>query len=175
MQDVRPTSIREEKEFNGLLAVREFVDDLVKNCFSLYDSFMKTVAEDEARNEQLKYDLREYQFHHSYSDECSVHIYAAGRGSSDYKDYNIFASALNGGQLQGIDDFSLRLNLSFSRGKEGALENHNHEFVIKMKSGVGSISYEANFDDPAMSNIYSKLVAKLDDFPSTMTIFSRNN
>ena len=39
MQETRLASIKDEKEFTNILAVREYVDDLVKYCFGMYDSF----------------------------------------------------------------------------------------------------------------------------------------
>lgn len=171
--EVRPASVQDIKEYTNLLAVREYVDDLVKYCFGMYDSFDKTVKDDEARNEQLKYELRTYQFHHSYSAECSVHVYA--NSSTDYKTYDAFASALNNGHIQGINDLTLRLDLSFRRGSYNQLEDHDHKFTIKFSPELCKFSYEANYDDPAMTAVRDKLIGKLENFPATTTIFSRIN
>lgn len=171
--DIRPASIKDEKEFTNLLAVREYVDDLVKYCFGMFDSFSKTVQEDEAKNEPLKFELREYQFRKSYSQECSVHV--RNNGINDYKTYDAFNMALNSGHIQGCDGLNLFLDMSFRRGKDGALEEHNHKFTVKFNPDGSSFSYEANYDDPTMNGIRDKLIAKLEAFPATTTIFSRAN
>ncbi len=172
MQETRLASIKDEKEFTNILAVREYVDDLVKYCFGMYDSFSRTVQEDEARNEPLKFELREYKFHKSFSSDCSVHIFPGG---TDYKSYGEFVLALNGGNIQGIGELTLRLDLSFRRGSNNQLEEHNHKFTIKMSPELTKFSYEANYDDPTMNDIRDKLIAKLEAFPATTTIFSRAN
>lgn len=171
--DVRPASIQEVKEFTNLLAVREYIDDLIKYCFGMYESFSKTVQEDEAKNEQLKFELRNYQFHHSYSADCNVYVY--GSNGNTYKTYDAFAMALKSGHVQGITNLSITLDLSFRRGGYNTLEDHNHKFEMKFRPELASFSYEANYEDPAMSGIRDKLMAKMEDFPATTTIFSRAN
>ncbi|MCQ2571216.1 MAG: hypothetical protein MJ154_03140 [Candidatus Saccharibacteria bacterium] len=175
MQNCQPASIQEIKNYSNLLPVREYVDDLVKNCFALYDSFSKTIQEDEARNEQLKFDYREYNFHHSYAADCSVHVYRKAGGSNDYKTYDAFSMALNSGNIRAVRTFTLRLNMSFRRGKNNALDDHDHVFEIKMTPDGSTFSYEANYNDPVMNDIRDKLIEKIEGFPATTTIFSELN
>lgn len=173
MEESKPAAVRKNKNFTCLLAVREYVEDIVKNCFALYDSFKKTMDEDEKKNEQLKFEFRNYNYYHSYADCCKVHAYGIGI-SNDYEDYQTFVSALNGGLIQGINELKITLNLSFRTGTHEHFVDHNHEFKITFKPEITTIVYEANFDDATMNGFYDKFVAKLDDFPATVTIFARN-
>ena len=173
MQESKPAAIRKTKEFTNLLAVREYVEDLAKNCFALYDSFKKAMNEDEARNEPLKYDLRNYNYHTNYSDVCEIHVRVNG-SSTDYKDFATFLSALNGGLVQGVSDMRILLNMSYRSGPNNSLVEHNHKFTISFSPEKTSFLYEANYDDPTMNGLCDQILAKLEDFPATTTIFSRS-
>ncbi len=172
MQESTPAAINEQKDFTNLLAVREYVDDLVKNCASLYESFAKTVKEDEEKNEPLKPEFREYKFKHNYKDKFQVIVFSDG-SSKFYEDYANYSVAANGGGLQGVSSLEIRLNLSYKSGKEGGFIDHDYEFRIKFEPGKTSFKYTANFDDPAINGIRDKLLEKLEAFPVTNTIFSR--
>lgn len=172
MQESKAAAISEQKEYTNLLAVREYVDDLVKNCFSLYDSFVKTVQEDEAKNEPLKMEFRNYKFYHDYSSECQIYVHTQS-GGKFYKDYTNFSNALAGGIIQGVISLEIRLNLSYKSGAFDSLIDHEHEFKIKFRPESTTFIYNSNFDEEAMKGIYNKILEKLDAFPVTNTIFSK--
>ena len=48
--------------YPNILVVREYVENLVSFCDRAYRAFMKKVAEEEERNESLKYEHREYMY-----------------------------------------------------------------------------------------------------------------
>ena len=176
MNESKPAAIQDLKEFGNLLAVREYVADLTKYCFSLYDSFKKTCADDEARNEPIKYELRNYNFKSGYSNQCTVVTYTEGyHNNADYKDYTTFASAVTNNLLQGLAELRITMNLSYRAGTSNSLTDHNHEYIIKFRPEGCSFEYKANYDDPAMNDIRDKLVEKLNQFPTTTTIFTKAN
>ena len=116
MENTSPATIKNNHDHTNLLAVREYVDDLVKYCFGIYASFQKTQAEEEQRNERLKLEYREYQFRKSYGAHCNVTIYGGGQ-HTDFKDYASFQSALLGGMILELDYLQISLNLSHYVGK----------------------------------------------------------
>jgi len=173
MQESKPAAIRKTKEYTSLLAVREYVEDLAKNCFALFDSFKKTIKDDEAKNEQLKFELRTYNYHTNYSETCTIRVRADGN-STDYKDFPTFLSALNGGLIQGASELRIVLDMSYRSGLGNDLTEHDHKFTITFSPEKTAYVYEANFDDPTMNGLYEQILAKLDNFPATITIFSRS-
>ena len=172
MQESKPAAINEQKDYSSLLAVREYVDDLVKNCFSLYDSFMKAIRDDEAKNEPLKTEYREYKYYHDYQSQCQVYVRTQS-GSKFYKDFANYSTAATSGIIQGIDVLEIKLNLSYKSGKFDSLIDHEHEFIIKFRPENSEFIYNANYDDSAMNSIRDKIAEKLDAFPATNTIFTK--
>lgn len=172
MENTSPATIKNNHDHTNLLAVREYVDDLVKYCFGIYASFQKTQAEEEQRNERLKLEYREYQFRKSYSEHCQVVIYAGGQ-RTEFTDYANFQSALLGGMILGVDYLQISLNLSHYVGKYDSRDEHQHEYTIRFEPAKSYFLYAANMDDQNMNIIETQIEERLNSFPASITIFSK--
>lgn len=173
MEEFRRNSIKEKKQYTSLLAVREYVVDLAKSCFATYDTLQKRMDEEAEKNEPLKYEFRTYRYHKHFATGCSVSVSGDNYRSNSYESFEDFQNTINNGHAQGVASLTIELNLSYRSGKEGELVDHEHEFKIKFEPAETTLSYEANMEEPEMRAIHAQLQKKLDDFPSTFTIFSR--
>ena len=172
MEEPRLAATREKREYNALLAVREYVDDIVKTCFATYDSIKKLCDQDEAANEGVKYEYREYKYHKSYSAGCDISITSKEYKTERFDTFEAYQAASNGGLLKNLSKLKIDLNLSYQTGKEGSLSDHNHEFELVFEPELTTISYSANYEEPHMKSVYEQLQQKLDAFPATYTIFT---
>ena len=172
MENTSPATIKNNHDHTNLLAVREYVDDLVKYCFGIYASFQKTQAEEEQRNERLKLEYREYQFRKSYSAHCEVVIYAGGQ-RTEFTDYANFQSAMLGGMILGVDYLQISLNLSHYVGKYDSRDEHQHEYTIRFEPAKSYFLYAANMDDQNMNIIETLIEVCLNSFPASITILSK--
>ena len=173
MNNPRVEIVKEKLSYPNLLAVQEYVVDLVKFCFSLYGSFEKLVSDDTAKNEQLKLDFREYEHYKHYAAGCNVIISNSDFHTSRYNNYDEFDSLVKNGMLKKLSKIRIELNLSYRSGKFNALVDNENSFIIVLEPSASTFEYSANHETSDMREIFTRLKAKLDDFPATLTVFSK--
>ena len=164
--------VHKEFFYPDILAVREYVENLVGFCDRALRTFLNKTEEDERKNQPLEYEKRNYEYKKSYGTGLSIHLYTNSGSSSTYNDENSFRSAVGGGRLNNVSFLNIILTLNFDRGAEGAVDNHKNEFSIMFKPYETKFVRDSNSSDPEMDQLEERIIKIMEEFPSTKTIFS---
>ena len=164
--------VNHEYLYPNILAVREYVENLVRFCDGAYRAFMNKVIEEEKKNEPLKYEHREYKYKKSYGTWMKIYISTNNSVSLEYDDDGAFRTAVNNGKLNNVSSLNIELNLDFGKGKEGSIEDHKNEFRIEFRPYNIKFVRNSNYTDPEMDELEKQIVKLMEDFPATKTIFT---
>lgn len=163
--------INNEFDYSTIIPKEENILYLVKYCDSLYQQMQKRMEEEEEKNKPFKFEYKEYMYKKNYSNRFEVYIFEKTYNNISCKDIVSFETAMNCGQLKNVNSLEITLNLSFERGKNNALEEHENLFVIKFQPYHIIFARKSNFVDSEMNEIESSIRGILDKFPKTNSIF----
>ena len=164
--------VNHEYLYPNILVVREYVENLVGFCDRVYRAFIKKVAEEEEKNEPLKYEHREYKYKKSYGMRMKVYIWTNSSVSLEYDNEGAFRAAANSGKLNDVSSLKIELDLDFGRGREGSIEDHKNEFRVEFRPYDIKLVRNSNYADPEMDELEEQIVKLMEDFPATKTIFT---
>lgn len=168
------TLIKDKKMYYDLLAVSEYVNDLIKYCEQCYKDYRNKVTEDEAKNEQLRYDYQEFSHKESYSSAFNVQVYDAVHSFIDFSSLEEYQAAVIKHTFTAPKHVKITLDTSFRSGKSGSLIDHKRVFEIWFEQNRSYFAYESNEEDESFNSIRQTIEKKLDQFPAVRTIFSPN-
>ena len=166
------TLIKNKLEYRDLLAVGEFVNDLIKYCEWQHTSLLQKIAEDEAKNQQFNYSYQEFQYKESYNTKFQIRAYDGAQGFVDYDSYGAYHTAALNKTLKALKSVTVKLNMSYRSGKNNALVDHKREFEVHLEQNNSYFAFESNEEDKEFIHIRDTIVSKLDQFPAIRTIFS---
>jgi len=164
---------KEKVYYLDLLAVREYVDDLVRYCEDQAKILLSKIEEDEKKNEQLQYSYQEYNYYKMYSTGFKLYAYDENVHSVEYKSSAAFKDALNNKELSSLRHIDIELNLSFRSGKNGEMVDHVHNITIRLEPNASYLKCEYSEADDIYHGIRKAISDKLENFPAVKTIFSK--
>ncbi|MBR4178882.1 MAG: DUF4272 domain-containing protein [Bacilli bacterium] len=159
----REENIRNEHEFTNKVVNSYSIGVLSNYCESIYKAFLDLSNHDEKINKDKSYDKRDY---HYKKDDVSFEIYAIDKSLNHYsfETYNAYINSINAGNLDDVNSLSLKLNLSYSKGKNGNLDNYINEYEIIFKQySIKTVRVSNHVDESmdqveeAINNIIEKL------------------
>lgn len=65
-------AINNERDYSNIIPTAENIAYLVQYCEQVYNQLIKLIEDDEARNQKIKYDLQNYNFKKSFSENFEV-------------------------------------------------------------------------------------------------------
>lgn len=172
MDTSNTTLIKDKKMYYDLLAVSEYINDLINYCEQCYKEYRNKVAEDEAKNEQLRYDYQEFSYKESYSAAFGIQVYDAVNSFIDFSSLEEYQAAVTKRIFTAPKHIKVSLNISFRSGKSGNFTEHKRVFEIWFEQNRSYFAYESNEDDESFNSIRQAIEEKLDQFPAVRTIFS---
>ena len=164
--------IKEKKNYRDLLAVSEYVDDLMKYCEQQYAALTTKIANDAAKNEQLRYDYQEYEWKESYNTRYRITVYDAVHSFVYFDTFAAYKDALAKKTITAPSYVEIELNVSYRDGRATNLADHKREFIIRFEQNKSYFAYESNEEDENFNAIRDAILNKLDQFPAVRTIFS---
>ncbi len=117
---------KEKIYYLNLLAVKEYVDDLIKYCEEQAKSLQQKIEQDEQKNEQLRYDYQDYLYHSMFSTGLTIRAYDDHLRSLEYKDFASYQAAQS--TLSSLRFLNIELNLDYRSGKNAEMIDHTHHF-----------------------------------------------
>ena len=157
--------IKNTKEYSDKIVNTYSIGILSNYCESIYKAFLKLTNKDEKDNEKLSYNKRNY---HYKKKNVSFEIYAVDKELNHYsfETYNAYINSINGGNLDDVNSLSLKLNLSYSKGTNGNLEDYNNEYEIIFKPYSIKVERISNHKDECMDQVEEAIDNIIKKLPS---------
>lgn len=166
------TSINNEYDYSNIVASVDNISYIVQYCDSIYSQFQQLIAEDEQKNERLKYEFRNYNYKKSYGESFEVKIRQKNHYNTiSCKNYNSFKDAVMQGQVNNIDALEIELNLDYKRGNSDSLKDYQNSFKVSFKPYDISFVRKANHNEFNMNDIEENIKQMLNKFSVANTIF----
>lgn len=163
--------INNEYNYSNILPTEETVAYLVKYCDKVYKDFVSLLEQDEEKNKQYKLEYKNYMYKKCYKDRFEVIIKNKNYNNITCKDYDMFLSAIEDGNVKNVLSITINLELGFRRGTESNHEEHENTYKVEFKPFDITFIRKSNHNDPNMNNIEEKIKMILEKFPSMNTIF----
>ena len=166
------TTINNESDYSNIIASVDNIAYIVQYCDNVYSQFQQLVAEDEQKNERLKYEFKNYNYKKSYGDTFEVKIRVKDHFTPiSCTNYNSFNDAVSQGQLKNLDSLEIELNLDYKRGNNDSLKDHQNLFKISFKPYDIKLIRKSNHNEQNMNQIEENIKQLLNRFSVANTIF----
>lgn len=166
------TTINNESDYSNIIASVDNIAYIVQYCDNVYTQFQQLVAEDEQKNERLKYEFKNYNYKKSYGDTFEVKIRVKDHFTPiSCTNYNSFNDAVSQGQLKNLDSLEIELNLDYKRGNNDSLKDHQNLFKISFKPYDIKLIRKSNHNEQNMNQIEENIKQLLNRFSVANTIF----
>lgn len=164
---------KEKKYYLDLLAVKEYVDDLIKYCEQQANDLRRKIERDTQKNEQLRYDYQEFEYQEYYNTGLNIRIYDNNINTADYDDFASYQNASTNQIFNDLRNLTISLHLNYRSGKSSAMIDHIHNFVIRFEPNASYFEYELSDTDEEYRDVLDTITKKLEAFPAVRTIFSK--
>jgi len=165
------TIINNEYDYSNILPTIECITYLVQYCENVYKYFMSLVEEDEKRNEQLKYEYKNYNYKKTYSQRIEIYIKEKSYNNITCKDFSSFQSAINDGNLKNVNGLDIKLELDYEKGTMNNFVNYENSFSIIFRPYEITFARKSNHNEIYMNQIENAINEILKQFPIANSIF----
>lgn len=166
------TTINNEFDYSNIVASVDNISYIVQYCDNVYSQFQQLVAEDEQKNERLKYEFKNYNYKKSYGDSFEVRIRQRGHYNTiSCKNYSSFKDAVMQEQVNNIDALEIELTLDYKRGNNDSLKDYQNSFKVSFKPYDIKFVRKANHNELNMNQVEDNIKQMLDKFQVANTIF----
>lgn len=166
-----PAVINNEYDYSNVLPSIESITYLVQYCDSVFREFRNLIEEDQKKNEQYKDEYKNYEYKETYDTIFEVYIREKGYNNITCHDVASFESAIKDGNLNHVESLQIKLNLSFKRGKNTELKNHENSYIFIFKPYEITFARKSNYNDLQMNQVEENIKNILDQLPVYNTIF----
>lgn len=172
-EEAREMEISHEFDYSNIVPEIQGVSFLVQYCESYYNQMIKMCEEDEEKNQKLKSEYKFYQYKKSYNAKFDVVIKEKNDNVSrlSCKTYESFIDAVNNKHLNNVESVVITLDLSFKRGKDLELSEHENIFKISFMPYNIIFTRKSNYEDENMDQIENIINEILKKFRVQNTIF----
>lgn len=146
---------------------------LVKYCENTYHWLENLCREEEIKNQQIKYELKNYKYKKSWKSNFDIYIVQKDYKNITCKDYNTFINAINTGKVSNINKLEIKLELGYGRGINGEIKDHENEFIIRFEPYNIIFTRSSNHKEDEMDHIENSINQILNNFQIMNTIFCK--
>ena len=163
--------INNEYDYSTIIPGVEYITYLIEYLDSVFKDFIRLVEEDEKRNEQLKYEFKNYNYKKCYGQNLDIYINQKGYNNITCKDIETFKSAIKDGNLKSVNSLEIKLVLNYKKGKNSNFVEYENSFIIKFKPYETKFARKSNHNEINMNQIENNINNILNKFPKVNTIF----
>ena len=163
--------INNEYDYSNIIPEVQIISYLVQYCNNLYDYLMNLINLEEERNEKLKYEFKNYEYKKSYQTKFEVSVRGKSISSVTYKNYDSFLSAVNSGQVNNVESLTIILDMSYKRGTNVLMEEHQNLFKMTFKPYSITFTRSSNFNEDTMNQIETNINDIFKNFRVQNSIF----
>lgn len=151
----REVEISREFDYSNSVPEIKYILFLAQYCDSYYKQLIKMCEEDEEKNAKLKSEYKNFQYKKSYNARYEVAIKEKGNSFSNLscKTYESFVEVVNTGHLNNVESVIITLDLSFKRGMDKTMREHENLFKIAFKPYNIVFTHKSNYTDQNMDQI----------------------
>lgn len=164
-------AINNERDYSNIIPTAENIAYLVQYCEQVYNQLIKLIEDDEARNQKIKYDLQNYNFKKSFSENFEVLVREKNFNLINCKNYNSYLELYKKEQLNNVNSIEIYLKLDYNSGSNSSFIKHENSFIIKFRPYEITFIRKSNFKDQNMDQIENQINEILKKFPVANTIF----
>ena len=165
------TSINNEFDYSTIIPSAEAIGYIVQYCETLYNQFMQLVANDEKKNETLKYEYRNFEYGRHFKSEFTVTIKKAGLNTIICKNYNAYMEAVRSGNVNNLNGLDIIMDLSYKKGNTQNSVEHRNDFKVIFRPYDIRFIRKSNHDEMNMKQIEDSINGILKQFPTANSIF----
>ena len=167
----KETVINNEFDYSNIIPTSDCITKLVYYCDNIYNNFLNIIAEDEQKNERLKYEYKNYKYGKSYGMNFSILIHEKNYNIINCNNYDSYLRALNNKQLTNVNSLEISLDLNYKRGSTSDLKSHENSFKITFRPYEIKFIRKSNYNEEDMDKIEKTINTILNQFPKANTIF----
>lgn len=167
----KETMINNEFDYSNIIVAEEPITYLVQFCSQVYNNFLKLLNEEQQKNEKLKYEFQNYNYKKHFANTLEIRTMDKNYNSISYSNYDTFIEGVKNKQLRNINSLEINLNLSYKRGKNENLIDHENSFKIVFKPYEIKFSRVSNHKEENMDQIENTINQILNKFQAVNTIF----
>lgn len=171
MYDGMESAINNEFDYSNMIPSVEGIAYLVQYCEGLFNQFNGLLAQDEQKNEMLKYDFRVYEYYKHFKSEFTITLKQKGLNNIICKNYSAFLEAVNSGKLKNLNGLDVIMDLSYKRGGINDLREHRNDFKVIFRPYDIVFIRKSNHYEDNMNQIENSINAILKQFPIANSIF----
>ncbi len=164
-------NIEHEFDYSNIIPTIDNIGNLIKYCESIYNQFLKLIDEDEKRNEQLKYEYKNYQYGKCYGNRFEISIFTENYTRISCKDYDSYLQKVNEGYLKNVNSLSIYLDLDFLRGPFNDSKIYENLFEISFRPYKIKFFRKSNNNDEKINQIENVINSVLYQLPKENSIF----
>ena len=164
--------IRHTFDYSNSVPEEENILYLAQLCESFYNKMLQLFDAEEEKNKKLNSEYAYYEFKKSYTVGFSVEIREKNIISTlSCKSYYALMDAVKQGHLKNVEKLVITLDLSYRRGKDLKLANHENLFKIVFEPYNITFIRHSNYDDVNMDQVENTINEVLKKFKIQNTIF----
>lgn len=165
------TIIDNEYDYSNIIPTFEYIGYIVQYCEDTYNYLRKLVEEDKKKNEKLKYEFQNFNYHEFYGLDFSVMIRNESFKTITYKNYNSYIESVNSGKVKNVESLEIELNLGYKRGDANNLKVHENSFKIIFKPYNIKFIRKSNYNEAQMNQVENNINEILKRFQTANSIF----
>lgn len=169
----KEVEISREYNYSNVVPEIQSISFLAQYCESYYKQIINLCEKEEEKNEKLKSEYKDFQYKKAYNTGYEITIKEKGSFLSNLscKTYDSFVEAINAGHLNNVDKLVITLDLSFKRGGDIFLKEHENIFKISFEPYNVIFRRKSNYEDAIMDQIENTINEILKKFKIQNTIF----
>lgn len=158
--------------YNNAVPMLDYVLDLCKYLDAKNNELLALNEADEKKNQDLKFEYREYEHKKAYSAGFVIYLYSkVQRNLPSVHSYAELEKLHASGLLKQLMHMTIELKYTFGVGKNNEVVEHRNEFKIEFRPYDISFTRASNYDDAVANEIEEVIKRKMGEFVSYETIF----
>ena len=137
-----------------------------------YRELEALVAQDEVKNQDLKYEYREYSHKKAYSAGYTIYLYSkTQRSVPAAHSYAELEQMKNSGLLKQLRRMTIEVNYDYGVGKDNQINDYHNEFKLSFEPYEIVFTRVSDYDNETINEIEETVKRKMNEFLYYETIF----
>jgi len=168
--ELKEQIINNEFDYSNAIVDGKSILYLANTVNSIFQKMKAMFDEDEKKNEPLKWEYKNYEYKDKYS-KLQYQVVFKNHARNEFQTYEALETAVESGNLNNVEKFTIELDLDYSRGKEGNLISLENNFKITFQPFEIKFIRKSNYNENLMQQVEDSINDCLNKFNILNTIF----